>query len=117
LPWLPGITIGAGIDEPCCAAAGANPPIAIASPITAAVSAEIKLRPVPGIVVVVIAMPALRRSDARSYLMILFAPALGKPVSFSGLLHSRYSHLLDEFAQAKFQRPRNLAGIKPYFAF
>src|SRR5208282_2917463 len=89
LPWLPGITIGAEIDEPCCAAAGAPAPIAIASPITAAASAEIELRPMPGNVVVAIAMQALRRSGARWYVMILFAPALGKPVSFSRALDSQ----------------------------
>ena len=48
-------------------------------------------------------MPAPRRSGARSYvMMILFAPALGKPVSFPGC-DIRCSHILDEFARSKFQ--------------
>jgi hypothetical protein len=68
-----------------------------------------------GILVVVIAMPALRRSGARSYVMILFAPALGKPVSFSGLLHSQCFHLLDEFAQAKFQGGRAIQPVPALF--
>ena len=48
-------------------------------------------------------MQALGRSGVRSYVMILFAPALGKPVSFPGLLIPDALTLLDEFAQAKFQ--------------
>jgi hypothetical protein len=55
----------------------------IASAITDTVNTEIKLRRMAGIVVL-IAMRALRRSGARSYLMILFASALSKPDFFPG---------------------------------
>src|SRR5271156_3752699 len=84
LPWRPGITIGGGdAIVPCCAKAGATPPISIAIARRAAVSAEIKLRFIPGFVFVAVIGPAFRLSGAHVCIMILFAPALGKPFSFA----------------------------------
>jgi len=75
---------GGGFDKPCCscAAAGSTPPIMIASTTSVMANPEIKLRCMAGRILVVIAMRALRRSGAKSYLMILFAPALSKPDFF-----------------------------------
>jgi hypothetical protein len=54
----------------------------IVSAITVTVIAKLNLRRMAGRIVVVIAMRALRRGGAPSYLMILFAPALSKPHFF-----------------------------------
>jgi hypothetical protein len=77
----------------------------IAMAIIATAIAEIKLRRVAGIVVL-IAKRSLRRSGMPSFIMILFAPASGKPVNVLRVAEERSSTTLDEFAGAKF-RARN----------
>ena len=65
----------------CCAAAGATAPKIIASATIALASAEIVLRRMREDIVIRFLAP--HRGGSFPDLMILFAPALGKPVIFS----------------------------------
>jgi hypothetical protein len=62
-------------------------------------------------------MQALGRSGVRSYVMILFAPALGKPVSFSGLLIPDALTSWTNLRRQSFRAAAQSSPYQPYFAF